>query len=148
MSIEMTAAIIVVVLAALGVGGAIWARLPKKLKNQHFVTKWKELQTCCKDKNTWPEAITQADNLLGEALKKRKFKGKSMGERMVSAQRTFSDNDMAWFAHNLYKKLKSNPEFKLKESDVKDALIGFRQALRDLGALPESQVSQSVKVKK
>jgi hypothetical protein len=117
-------------------------KVPKRLKADYFGDRWKELQTFCKDKKKWPEALQEADRLLDRALKKRKFKGKSMGERMVSAQRTFTDNDGAWFAHNLNKKLKADPNFKLKESDVKDALIGFRQALRDIGALPDNVKSR------
>jgi hypothetical protein len=117
-------------------------RLPKRLKAEYFVGQWKDLQAFCKDKSTWADALKEADKLLDRALKKRKFKGKSMGERMVSAQRTFSDNDGAWFAHNLQKKIKADPNFKLKESDVKDALMGFRQALRDIGALPNGSKSR------
>lgn len=109
---------------------------PKKLKVDRFVASWRELQGFCRDKATWPEAITQADKLLDAALKKRKLKGKTMGERLVSAQRLFSDNDDTWFAHNLAKKLRAHADAPLKESDVKDALLGFRQALRDIGALP------------
>lgn len=111
-------------------------RRPKKLKVNRFVASWRELQGLCKDKATWPEAVIQADKLLEVALKKRKLKGKTMGERLVSAQRLFTDNDDTWFAHNLAKKLKTNASTPLKESDVRDALMGFRQALRDLGALP------------
>jgi hypothetical protein len=117
-------------------------RMPKRLKTERFVASWKDLQAHCKDKKTWPEALKEADKLLDRALKKRKFKGKTMGERMVSAQRTFTDNDATWFAHNIYKKVTADPNFKLRESDVKDALVGFRQALRDLGALPDNVKSR------
>lgn len=123
---------------------AVVLRVPKRLKRDYFITRWKELQSYCKDKKTWPDALAEADKLLDLALKKRKFKGKSMGERMVAAQRTFTDNDRAWFAHNLAKKVRSNdPKLRLKESDVKDALIGFRQALRDIGALPNAESRDS-----
>jgi hypothetical protein len=133
---------------AMIVGGSLLAllsllvialRVPKQLKASYFVDRWKNLQEHCKDKKSWPHAIREADRLLDRALKKRKFKGKTMGERMVSAQRTFTDNDAAWFAHNVYKKLLADPNFKLKEADVKNALVGFRQALRDLGALPDGK---------
>lgn len=117
----------------------IGLRIPKRLKNEYFVARWRELQGHCKDKKMWPQALKEADKLLDRALKKRKFKGKTTGERMVSAQHTFTDNDAVWFAHNVYKKLAADSNFKLKESDVKDALIGFRQALRDLGALPDGK---------
>lgn len=114
-------------------------KVPKRLKHDYFMGQWQDLQKHCRDKSTWPDALREADKLLDKALKKRKFKGKTMGERMVSAQRTFTDNDGAWFAHNIYKKVHSNPNFKLRESDVKNALIGFRQALRDLGAMPDGK---------
>ncbi len=111
---------------------------PKKLKVSRFVASWRELQGFCRDKATWPQAITQADKLLDAALKKRKLKGKTMGERLVSAQRLFTDNDDTWFAHNLAKKITAQADLNLKESDVKDALMGFRQALKDIGALPDT----------
>lgn len=109
--------------------------LPRRLKTKLFFDDWKDLQAYCRDKKTWPTAIITADNLLDKALKKRKYKGKRMGERMVSAQRDITNNDQLWFAHNLAKKIISDPAIKLKEADVKSALMGFRQALRDLGAL-------------
>lgn len=129
-----------VVLTLLGI---LAVKVPKRLKLNHFTDQWIKLQKLCKDKSTWPAALESADKLLDNALKKRKFKGKTTGERMVSAQRTFTDNDGVWFAHNLYKKVRSNPEFKLRESDMKDALTAFRQALRDMGALPNGRSKDS-----
>lgn len=113
----------------------VYKRIPKKLKTDQYVCDWKELQGYCRDKATWPQALIDADKLVDKALKRRKYKGKRMGERLVSAQRDISDNDRLWFAHNLAKKVIADPALKLKEADVKNALMGFRQALRDLGAL-------------
>ncbi len=129
-------------IAAIGAGLAILgiitfvARRPRKdLNRQYFTNKWKELQKGLSKTEAWPMAIIQADNLLDEALKKRKFKGKTMGERMVSAQKTFSDNDMAWFAHKLRNRLVHEVDVKLSQKEVQKALMGIRQALKDLGAL-------------
>lgn len=107
----------------------------RKIKPAKFRVKWTKLQKLCGKKETWAEALLTADKLLDEALKKKRLKGKSMGERLVDAQKLLTDNDAVWFAHNLSKKVLSEPAKKLKESDVKKSLIGFRQALRDLGAL-------------
>jgi hypothetical protein len=146
----MTFETIVLIVGGVVLGGfslvVVAVRMPKRLKNDYFVAQWKELQALCRDKKSWPKALEDADKLLDRALKKRKFKGRRMGERLVSAQRILTDNDNVWFAHNLYKKVASDQKFKLKESDVKDALIGFRQALRDLGALPTE--TQDAKGKK
>ena len=116
-------------------------RGPKKRirKINSFVTKWHDLQMYCRDKSTWEKALKEADKLLDKALKKRRFKGKSMGERLMNAQRYINDNDDTWAAHNLVKKLSADAPIKLRETDVKEALVGFRQALRDLGALPSPQ---------
>lgn len=107
----------------------------RKIKPAKFKEQWKELQKFCKSKETWPLAIINADKLLDEALKKKRLKGKSMGERLVDAQKLFTDNDSVWFAHNLAKKIMAETAGKLKENEVKKSLVGFRQALRDLGAL-------------
>jgi len=114
-------------------------RLKKALNQQHFVDHWKQLQKSLADKKAWAGAIINADKLLDEALKKKRVRGTGMGERLVKAQRILTDNDGAWFGHKLRNKIEVEPEMKLKEADVKQALVGTRQALKDLGALPDGQ---------
>lgn len=109
----------------------------RKLKLTHYKTQWKEVQKFCSSRETWGLAVINADKLLDEALKKKRFKGKSMGERLVAAQHEFNDNDAVWRAHNLAKKLLEDSVSTLREADVKKSLVGVRQALRDLGALNE-----------
>lgn len=106
-----------------------------KINPKKYKKKWDELQKYCANRDTWPLAIMNADKLLDQALKKKKFKGKSTGERLVSAQNHLTNNDGIWNAHNFSKKLASDTVSKLKETEVKKSLIEFRQALRDLGAL-------------
>ncbi len=113
----------------------ILALLRKRMSPAAYKEKWVELQRFCSSKETWPLAIISADKLLDEALKKRRLKGKSMGERLVSGQRVFSDNDGIWFAHNLAKKLMEDSVLRLKQADVKKSLLGVRQALKDLGVM-------------
>lgn len=108
---------------------------PARLDTEYYQMRWKDLQKLCGDRNTWPLAIIDADKLLDDALRKRRYKGKTMGERLVSAQRQIGNNDSVWFAHKLRNKLVHEQYSNLKEADVKEALIGFRQALKDLGAL-------------
>ncbi len=120
--------------------GTIGYRLrPRHLKVGDYQEKWMELQKLCSNKDTWPDALISADKLLDRALKKRHFSGKSPGERLVSAQRVFTDNDTLWFAHKLRNKVDSEPKIKLRERDVKDALLGIRQGLKDIGALPSGK---------
>lgn len=113
----------------------IGRRVPKKLNQKFFVKEWRYLQAMCGNKDTWPLAIINADKLLDTALKKRKYTGKTMGERLVSAQRKLTNNDAVWFAHKLRNRLVHEQDVSLREKDVKEALMGIRQALKDLGAL-------------
>jgi hypothetical protein len=125
----------VAVLIALMVVASMATRRPRTLKAEYFAERWQELQKLCKDKTTWPLSVIDADKLLDEALKKRHFKGKTMGERLVAAQRILTDNDAVWYGHKLRNRLVHEEAVKLKQTDVMEALVGFRQALKDLGAL-------------
>lgn len=131
---------VVVVIAVAVVGLWYWRHRPRALKTEHFQKHWQELQVNLKNKETWPDVVMAADKLLDEALRKKRVAGKNMGERLVKAQRMLTDNDGVWFGHKLRGQLEHEPKKKLKESEVKEALIGIRQALKDLGALPESKI--------
>lgn len=133
--IGSAAILAIILLLALVLGGNFLKRRPKALDQEYFKRKWQEAQGFCKDKATWPLAIINADKLVDDALKRRKYRGKTMGERLVAAQRDLSDNDGVWFAHKLRNRLVHESEIKLKEPDVKKALVGLRQALKDLGGL-------------
>lgn len=110
----------------------------RTLKPDQYSGKWKDLQKQCASRKTWPQAIAEADDLLATALKKRGYKGKNTGERLVAAQHDLTDNEAVWLGHKLRNKVSQDgvDVRKLKKKDVVDALGGFRQALRDLGALP------------
>lgn len=142
LSFEMQVAIGIGVVGLVAVGlffRFLYKRVPRKLNKEKYQAKWSDLQKMLKKQDTWPEAIVAADLLLDKALRQRRYKGKKMGERIVAAQRKLSDNDGVWFAHNLAKDVIEDPESKLTEKEVKKALVGFRQALRDLGALSNDQ---------
>ena len=112
-------------------------RRHKKLKAAKFTKKWQEVQKLCASRKTWPQAIIEADQLVDEALKKARYKGKTPGERLVSAQHALSANDLVWTGHKLRQRIEQADidVRKLKKQDVLHAMTGFREALRDLGAL-------------
>jgi hypothetical protein len=110
-------------------------RRRKKLNVKQFTERWKELQRNCATRKTWPQALTQADALLDKALKQRRYKGKTTGERLVAAQHELSSNDTVWFSHKFCQKIDNMDVRTLKKKEVAQALAGFREALRDLGAL-------------
>jgi len=115
----------------------LFRRRRRKPNVTKFTKRWQDLQKLCVSRKTWPQAIKEADDLLNDALKRCRYKGKTTGERLVAAQHELTSNDTVWVGHKLRKKL-DQAEIdvrKLKKKDVITALAGFRQALRDLGAL-------------
>ncbi len=107
----------------------------RKLKPVKFQTRCKDLQKMLPHKDQWPQAIISADKILNDALRKSHYKGKTTGERLVAAHDVLSDVDGVWFGHKLCNKLAGENPPELKERDVKNALLGIGQALKDLGAL-------------
>lgn len=135
MSPEFLITVIGAGLALLAVITLLTRKMSKGLNQDYFAGKWKNLQKGLSKPETWPMAIIQADSLLDEALRKRHFKGKTMGERLVSAQKSLKDNDATWYAHKLRNKIVHEVDIKLTQKDTQKALMGLRQALKDLGAL-------------
>jgi hypothetical protein len=129
-------AIAVAVIIVLFLGSAIaLRRRPKQLDVKRFKLRWQEIEKLCGRNDTWPLAIINADTLLDEALKRRRFRGKTMGERLVAAQRNLKNNESVWFGHKLRNKIVHEEMSRLYRRDVNTALHGFRDALKDLGAL-------------
>ena len=132
----MTFILIVIIfgIIVLAVVGRLARRRPSRLDTQYFQASWMELLARVKTPEGMMLAVIDADKLLDEALKRRHLKGKTMGERLVSAQRMLTDNDAVWYAHKLRNRLVHEPNVRLKKKEARDALAGFRQGLRDLGA--------------
>jgi len=110
-------------------------RSRRNTKLANFKPRWQEVQKLCAKPETWPLAIINADKLVDEALKLTGYKGRTMGERLVAAQRTLTNNDGVWFGHKLRNKLVHEETAKVQKRDVQTALKGLRQALLDLGVL-------------
>ena len=58
-----------------------------QLNVQRYQTKWLEIENSVTRDNaaSWQLAIINADKLLDQALRERRFRGQTMGERMKSA---------------------------------------------------------------
>lgn len=113
------------------------SRRKPRLKVKKYTARWQKLQLHCATRKTWPQAVIEADELLNDALKKCRYKGKTTGERLVAAQHDLTSNDTVWVGHKLRQRMEQEEidVRKLKKKDMVIALAGFREALRDLGAL-------------
>lgn len=112
----------------------------KKFRNKlSMEIRWKELQKLLSQKSKWKEVIIQADQLLDETLRNNHFKGKTTGERLVAAQHRLSANDKIWYSHKLRNKIIYEEDISITKADVKKCLLGYWQALKDLGAFTKHE---------
>lgn len=106
------------------------------LNKEKYQGDWLTIEQSLKnDPGTWQLAVMNADKLLDRALKERGYKGKTMGERMVSASRSLTKRDAVWAAHKLRNKLAHEDDVRLTPQLTKQALASIKYALKDLGAL-------------
>lgn len=128
--------------------------LQKKLNNnivldkKYYQKRWQKIQKMCSDKRKWHQAIISADDLLDQALKQRHFKGKTPGERLVSAQHYFTSNDSLWLSHKLKNKIKDEGLKKLNKQQTIKALKAYRLALIDINAIATESKERSKNVKR
>ena len=127
--------VIVFGVAVLTLVGKVAKKRAPTLKRDYFQNQWMELLNRVRTPEGMVLAIIDADKLLDEALRKSRYRGKTTGERLVAAQRLLTDNDAVWYAHKLRNRLVHEPNQKLRKKEAQNALSGFKQALRDLGAL-------------
>ena len=135
MSAEQIIGLIGIIIVLVTFAVIVIRRLPKRVRKSYYLGKWREIQKMCGNKDDWAHAIIHADMLLDEILVKKRTQGGSMGERLVSIQKKFTSHDEVWNAHKLANSLRQNAEQRITQSKIKDALVAYRQALRDLGAL-------------
>jgi len=80
-------------------------------------------------------AVLNADKLLDQALRERGIKGQTMGERMKTAKEIWSNANAVWSAHKLRNQIAHESDHHLAYEDARRAIAGFKQALKDVGAI-------------
>jgi hypothetical protein len=80
-------------------------------------------------------AVLNADKLLDQALRERSVRGETMGERMKNAKDTWSNANAVWTAHKLRNQIAHESDVQVGYDDARRALAGFKQALKDIGAI-------------
>ncbi len=139
----MTAEIIITIIAAIFAFGAlvffIFQRTPYSKKHGEIERSWKSTYKMLASPKKWSLAILQADEILDKALKSKRVKGETFGERLVSFQDMFTDNDGIWQAHKLANNIRDTEDsgevFEATEAQTKQAMLAFGQALKDIGVI-------------
>lgn len=109
----------------------------RHLNKSYYQAEWLRIenQLTRDQEQTHQLCVINADKLVDQALKQRGFSGQTMGERLKSAKKSLTNNNAVWAAHRLRNKLVHETHTRLSYDDARYALGGFKQALKDLGAI-------------
>ena len=130
--------IAIFLVAVVGVVYLVFTRKSSpKLNIEKYQTKWLAVENSVSRNNSasWQLAIFNADKLVDLALKERRFAGQTMGERMKSAEKVWSNAKHIWGAHKIRNRLAHETDVHLTYETTLRALTAFKQALKDLGAI-------------
>jgi len=125
----------------LAVVGAVYLAFNRNsspaLNKSKFQTRWLEIEHSLNREQmaTYQLAILNADKLLDEALRDRRTKGASMGERMKTATNSWSNAGHIWGAHKIRNQLAHEHDYQLTRETALRALSAYKQALKDIGAI-------------
>ena len=140
----MNANTIIVIFSSVALVGVLLIAvivLTRKHSSQLDVDKYRlkwlaiEKQLSAADTSSCQLAILNADKLLDQALKERGTKGETMGERMKTAKASWTNADNAWNAHKLRNRIAHETDVQIPYAEARRALAGFKQALKDMGAI-------------
>ena len=121
-------AVVILILVNLGT-----KETAKGIDKTHFLNEWKDVIQLAKDKKTQTMSVVHADKLLDEALKCIGYKGDTMAERLVSAKSKLKKREEVWVAHKMRNKIVHETTYKPSEKQVKNALLAYNKAFKDLG---------------
>lgn len=109
----------------------------RQLNRSEFRSKWLKIEQDLvkREQASYQLVILESDKLLDNALKQRGIAGQTMGERMKSFQARWSNANLVWSAHKLRNQIAHESGFQPSYDDARRALNGFKQALKDVGAI-------------
>lgn len=110
---------------------------PRTLDQNKYRSRWMSIETRLKrdDVNTHMICILEADKLLDQALRERGLSGKTMAERMKQYQGKWTNGNGVWAAHKLRNKLAHETDARIDYDRARQALIAYKQGLKDTGAI-------------
>lgn len=108
----------------------------KQLNVNHYRSQWLAINQQLERDNTssYYVVVLEADKLLDKALRERGFTGDTMGGRMKSAKDVWTNANAVWSAHKLRNRI-AHEDTSVSYDEVRAALSGFKQALKDVGAI-------------
>lgn len=140
---DQTLSVIFFLAAVFIVGGLLFAvialakRGPRNLDVEKYRSRWLAIEQQLKrdEVSSYHMSILNADKLVDQALIERGTNGKTMAERMKDAGSKWTNANHIWAAHKLRNQIAHEPDVKIDYDGARRALIAFKQALKDLGAI-------------
>lgn len=110
---------------------------PRALDVDKFRSRWLSIETKLKrdDENSYIVCVMEADKLLDQALREKGLAGKTMAERMKQCQGKWTNGNGVWAAHKLRNRLAHETDVRLDYDRSRQALVAFKQGLKDVGAI-------------
>lgn len=133
--------IAIIALAVVLMAGALLAlqqrRSAPRIDVAYYRSQWHAIESALKPDQpaSFQLAILNADKLVDKALRERGYRGSTMGERMRSAQKTWTNANEIWAAHKVRNKIAHETNVDITYKIARTCLHGFERALKDLGAL-------------
>lgn len=115
----------------------ITKKSPGALDVDKYRGRWLAIESQLKrdETSSYHLTILNADKLLDQALRERGIKGQTMGERMKTANASWTNANVVWAAHKLRNQIAHETDVHIEYDTARRALAGFKQALKDIGAI-------------
>ena len=109
----------------------------RQLDVEKYRRKWLEIEQLLSrdDERNRQFAVIEADKLLDIAMKENGIRGDTMGERLKTAKDRWSNQNAVWSSHKLRNQIVHEADVQVSFDAARRALAGFKQALKDMGAI-------------
>ena len=139
----MDASLIFFFAAILIVAGLLFAIITmtkkgtSRLDVDKYRLRWLKIEQQLKrdEPSSYHLCVLEADKLVDLALRERGARGDTMGERMKNMKDVWSNRNAIWMAHKLRNQIAHEHDVQVGYDDARRALAGFKQGLKDLGAI-------------
>lgn len=130
-------AAILVVAALLFLVILLTKKTPARLDVEKYRIDWLKIEQKLKkdDISSYHLCVLNGDKLVDRALRERGVKGATMGERMKNNKDVWTRRNDIWEAHKLRNRIAHESDVSVGYDEARRALMGFKQALKDLGAI-------------
>jgi len=110
---------------------------PRTLDQDKYRSRWMTIESKLQQNviDSYTVCILEADKLLDQALRDCGLAGSTMAERMKQHQGKWTNGNGVWAAHKLRNRIAHETDVRVDYTRTKQALVAYKQGLKDLGAI-------------